>query len=62
MTTREESTMDTYTVVVTRTEQITFTLPATSEADAVKRYLMDGDEVASETVGTTVEQVYVDAN
>jgi hypothetical protein len=46
-----------HTVWVTRTERIAFQVDATSKADAEDRYLSDGDEVGSETIGTEVEKV-----
>lgn len=47
----------TYRVTVERTELIEFTLVATDPADAEARYLMDGDETGSKTVGTNVVSV-----
>jgi hypothetical protein len=46
-----------YTVTVLRTEMISFELDAESEDEAVARFLVDGDEVDSVTVGTTIETV-----
>ncbi|MFD6334889.1 hypothetical protein ACFWGI_35670 [Streptomyces niveus] len=46
-----------YEVTVFRTEVITFTLRASSAQDAEQRYLVDGDESASETVELRVDSV-----
>ncbi|MGW3954617.1 hypothetical protein ACWEKM_27630 [Streptomyces sp. NPDC004752] len=47
--------MDSYEVTVFRTEMITFTLRADSAQDAEERYLLDGEETDSETVGLRVD-------
>ncbi len=44
-----------YLVQVTRSEAITFAVEATDEDDALVRYLMDGDEIGSETVALEVD-------
>ncbi|MFI5864548.1 hypothetical protein [Streptomyces sp. NPDC051546] len=46
-----------YEVTVFRTEMITFTLRADSAQDAEERYLQDGEESASETVGLSVDSI-----
>lgn len=46
-----------YLVYVRRSESITFEVEATDEGDALARYLMDGDEIASKTVATEVDGV-----
>ncbi|MCX4826905.1 hypothetical protein OG883_45545 [Streptomyces sp. NBC_01142] len=46
---------DVYEVTVFRTEMITFTLSAASAQDAEERYLMDGEEIGSETVKMRVD-------
>lgn len=48
---------DTYEVTVLRTEMITFSLPAASVQDAQERYLLDGDETGSDTVGLRVDSI-----
>ncbi|MFE9252828.1 hypothetical protein [Streptomyces sp. NPDC007088] len=47
--------MHSFEVTVTRTEMITFRLPALSALDAEERYLTDGEEINSKTVGLCVE-------
>ncbi|MFJ5820035.1 hypothetical protein ACIQGT_40050 [Streptomyces sp. NPDC093108] len=47
--------MHSFEVTVTRTEMITFRLPAVSALDAEERYLTDGEETNSKTVGLCVE-------
>jgi hypothetical protein len=49
--------MDSYEVTVSRTEVISFTLPATSASDAEERYLTDGEETGSKTAELRVESV-----
>ncbi|MFE1289708.1 hypothetical protein [Streptomyces sp. NPDC058751] len=44
-----------YTVLIHRTEAISFRLTAESPEDAEARYLGDGDETGSETVATEVQ-------
>lgn len=46
-----------YEVVIVRTEIIAFRLAATSAEDAEERYLMDGDEVGSETESIRVDSI-----
>ncbi len=48
-----------FVVQVLRTEAIAYEVDAASEEDARARYLMDGDEVASETVSIEVESADV---
>ncbi|MFE7116572.1 hypothetical protein ACFU99_14285 [Streptomyces sp. NPDC057654] len=40
-----------YEVIVVRSERITFTLRADSVQDAEERYLLDGEETSSESLG-----------
>ncbi len=49
--------MPKYLVHVTRSEAITYEVEATDEDDALTRYLMDGDEIGSDTVATEVDGV-----
>jgi hypothetical protein len=51
--------MQEYVVEVLRTERIYFQLSATSADDAEARYLEDGDEIGSKSVGDTPEVVSV---
>lgn len=46
-----------FVVQTTRIETIAYEIEADSPQDAEARYLMDGQEVASETVSTTVDSV-----
>jgi hypothetical protein len=43
-----------------RTEDITFEVEASSEEDAIARYLMDGDEIASELLEPGPEVIDVE--
>lgn len=52
--------MSHYLVHVRRTENITFAVEADNEEDAERRYLADGDEVASSTHSIEVESVESD--
>ena len=49
--------MPRYTVEISRTETITYSVEATSAEDAEARYLMDGEETGSETASLSVESV-----
>jgi len=49
--------MKKFVVQISRTEYIAYQLEAIDAADAETRYLMDGEEVASETTRITVDSV-----
>lgn len=46
-----------YQVTLFRTEMITFTLTAVSAQDAEERYLLDGEEIGSDTVELRVDTI-----
>lgn len=46
-----------YVVRTSRTESIDYEIEASSEEDAEERYLMDGEEIASDSEGSDVLEV-----
>ena len=53
--------MPRFSVLVSRTEHITFELDADDAADASARYLSDGEEVSSRTVDDGPEVIRTEA-
>ncbi|WP_431881931.1 hypothetical protein [Micromonospora chalcea] len=49
--------MPKFVVTTLRTERISYEVDAVSKEDAEARYLMDGEEVVSETTSTEIESV-----
>ena len=48
---------ESYIVQITRTEEIAFAVQASDPEDAADRYLMDGEEMVSETTSTVINSI-----